>query len=127
MDNPKSIILKILEIIGYKDDKEAFVNEFIKDIKLGALSGLIINLPEEKQKELKTKSEISQGNPQELERIINEYFTPEQIQEATKNSSQKMMSEYLQAINSTLSEEQKTNLVKLFEELKQTNTQTLTS
>ena len=41
MNKHRDVLLKILDAIGYQDNKESFVSEFEKNIQLQALDDLI--------------------------------------------------------------------------------------
>ncbi|MBI2613617.1 MAG: hypothetical protein HYW62_02500 [Candidatus Levybacteria bacterium] len=109
--NNHNILLKILEIIGYSDDKDAFVDEFLKNVQMQSVIDLIQSLPQDKQSEIKEKLAQIQNDQNKASDLLKAYFTEEQIQEALKNSSKKAMEEYIKAINPTLSSAQKNNLI----------------
>ena len=46
---PKEILEEILNIIQFKDDKEKFMDQFFKNIKLQALLDLANTLPQDKK------------------------------------------------------------------------------
>jgi ABC-type transporter MlaC component len=113
---PREILLKILEIIGFEDDKEAFVDEFLKNIQLQAVADLIQTLPTERQTEIKDQLAKNSNNPAGIASILNQHFTQTQVGEALQLAAKKAMTGYLEAIKPTLSPAQKEGLVDLFRE-----------
>jgi spermidine/putrescine-binding protein len=119
MNDAKSFMLKILDTIGYADDRENFSDEFIKNTNLQSLSNLIQTLPSDKQDEVKQKLTENSNNPEVVTSILTKYFSQPEIQQSLQKAAQDMMSDYLQSINNSLSIEQKDNLTKVFAELHQ--------
>ncbi len=118
MNDPKEIILKVLEIIGYSNDKEKFTAGFLQSIDAQSLLNLINSLPSDKQEEARQKLAGVQ-DPKAAGELLKPYFSKEQIISSLQNSAKNMMTEYIKAIENTLSEEQKTNLANYFQELSQ--------
>ncbi|MFH0936874.1 MAG: hypothetical protein V1808_01110 [Candidatus Daviesbacteria bacterium] len=119
----RDILLKILELIGYEDDKETFVSEFERNIKLQSIVELIKSLPEDKQGEIKQEFEQNKEDSEKIAEVVKKYFDEAQMEEALKNASKNAITNYFQAITSTLSEEQKENLNNYFKEIEQNNPQ----
>ncbi len=119
MDNTKSILLKILDAIGYTDDKEKFAIEFIETIKLQSLSNLIKLLPVDKQLEAQQKLTENSNNPEIFANILNNYFNQSEMEQSLHKTAKDMFSDYLQSINDSLSVEQKQNLAKALKALPQ--------
>ena len=119
MTDPKAILLRILEIIGYSEDKEKFATEFLQNVSMQSLLDLITSLPSDKQEEVKQKISTLQNDPKAIGDMIKLYFTEQQIEDALQNSSKNAVAEYIKAIANTLSEEQKTNLANYSQELNQ--------
>lgn len=117
MNNPKNILLKILEIIGYSDNKEIFADEFLKNIQAQSVIDLIQSLPQDKQSQIKKQLLTNPNDPNKVADVLKLYFNNEQIQEALKNASKTAMEEYIEAISPTLSSTQKNNLVTLSQQL----------
>ncbi len=115
--NNHNILLKILEIIGYSENKEAFVDEFLKNVQMQSVIDLIQSLPQDKQSEIKDQFSKIQNDQNKASDLLKSYFTEEQIQEALKNSSKTAMEEYIKAINPTLSSTQKNNLITFSQQL----------
>jgi hypothetical protein len=94
VNTPQALLLKVLEIIDYSDNKEAFVEEFIKSIHLQSLSDLISKLNPDKQEELKTKLKTNINDADKTANILNAYFSQSQIRDALENASKNAMAEY---------------------------------
>lgn len=121
MNDPKTILLGILDIIGYSEDKEKFAAEFLQNVSAQALLDLFNTLPQDKKDQIQGQLTSVGGNPQELEQVLKTYFTQAQIQDALQNASKNAVTEYMKAIDSTLSETQKTNIANFAKELNQNN------
>lgn len=121
MNDYQNILLKILEIINYGGDKEAFINEFLRNVELKSLAVLVQSLPNEKQTEIRTKiyNDINNGN--KVLTILNSYFTNEQMQEEIRKSSITAMEKYIHFLNQNLSFVQRANLISLFEQFHPSN------
>lgn len=111
MNNDRDTVLRILEAIDYSDDKEAFVDEFLKNVQQQAFINLVQALPQDKQEEI--KNEFATENPE----IVKKYFTEEQIQQSLEDTSKNAVMEWLQTINPTLADAQRQKLVDLSQEL----------
>ena len=121
MNDPKAILLKILEIIGYSEDKEKFATEFLQNVSMQSLLDLINSLPQDKQEELKQKNSTLQNDQKATGDMIKTYFTEQQIEDALQNASKNAVTEYIKAIDTTLSETQRNNLMSFFGELNKKN------
>lgn len=115
--NNHNILLKILEIIGYSDNKNEFVDEFLKNIQMQSVIDLIQSLPQDQQSQIKKQLSVNPNDPNKAADVLKSYFNNEQIQEALKNASKTAMEEYIKAINPTLSSTQKNNLITLSQQL----------
>lgn len=112
------IIIKILEATGYDGDKVAFVADFMRIISSQALVALVQSLPEEKQ--LEADKKIAEADGQEtFAKAVSEYFSDQQVAQAVDEASQKAIAEWLRSLQSTLTDEQRKNLLKLSEEMQQ--------
>ncbi len=111
-NNAKDIILKMLDIIGYREDKEVFANEFLKNVYLQSVQDLIKALPQEQQG-IKDKI-VAAKTPEELDKIVKVSFSSEDIDKALSLSSQNSMSEWIKTVIPTLSLEQKQKLQEYF-------------
>jgi predicted ArsR family transcriptional regulator len=115
----KDIILKILVAIDYEEDKEAFADEFLKALHAQALVKLFETLPTERREEVK-QAFVSIDTTEKATLTLKEYFTDEQIQQALNQTAQRMLTDWMKALDSSLTDEQGLRLAALFEELQQT-------
>jgi hypothetical protein len=113
MFNLRDLLLQILTIIEYSDSKEEFVNKFITNVHLQALLDLISTLPVDRQEELKLSLARSSNHQDKVTRTLSIYFFQEQIQDAFEAASRDSIEKYLEAIDDTLSNDQRQELVKL--------------
>ena len=105
----KNIFLKVLDLIGYNDDKEQFISQFISLCQQKAAVDLIGSLPEEKKKLL--GQQISQNTASEqVQKILSQYFTGQQYTKALEQATANNFKEYLEKITPTLSTDQQNSL-----------------
>jgi len=106
---PKDIIIQILDLVGYGENKEEFADELLSLCQQQALVDLIKSLPEEKQTLLE-KTLSQQPNPQNIDQVLKDNFTEEQILESLKKATENTIQTYLLTISPHLSDLQKNNL-----------------
>lgn len=109
MDNPLDTIVKVLEIIGYKGDKQKFVNQFIENSQKQAVIDLVDTLPADKQAQLKQQLSTASEN-QIPDNILQNYFTKDQYLEALTKATKVSFGSFLETIQSSLTESQTENL-----------------
>lgn len=107
--NPIDIILKILEIIDYKGDRQKFTNQFIENCQKQALLDLISALPENKQIALRQQLLHSDASSN-IQQVLKQYFPEEKYLEAISRATENAFSDFLQAIKDGLSGDQSSNL-----------------
>lgn len=112
INNHKEILLKLLEVIGYKDDKDAFVSEFERNIHLQSIADLVRSLPLERQEEVKQKLNQDPDSPEKGAAILKSYFSEPQILDALESAAKNSLTKYIQAIRLTLTDLQRENLKK---------------
>jgi hypothetical protein len=115
--NYKDLVLHILEIIEYKDNKEEFVNKFIGTIQAEAVIALLQTLSADVQQEVQNAIAQQRDKQQEVYTLLKGKFSDEQMQQAFVVEAQKALDEWLEALESTLSQIQKEKLEALFKEL----------
>lgn len=121
MNDPKTILLRILDIIGYSEDKEKFATEFLQNVSLQTLLDLFNALPQDKKDQIQQQITSAGNNSQTVRGILKSYFEESQIENAIQNASKNAVIEYMKAIDSTLSQTQKTNIVNFAKELNPNN------
>ena len=115
-DEIKSIIEKVLTLIGYEDDKDAFINEFMNLCMQKSLVDYKNVLPEARKKEL---HQILQGSdPTIVKEQIGPYIKTEEFVQLFTKNIQEFLQDYFQTIMPTLSLEQKNGLDTYFTSLK---------
>lgn len=107
IQNPKNILLKILNRVDYSGNKEIFADEFLKNCQLEALNNLIAKLPQEKQDIIKQQL---QNSNKAVGGLVKEYFTDQEYLEELKIVSADTLKEYIETIQPTLSSSQKDKL-----------------
>lgn len=121
MTDPKAILLRILDIIGYSEDKEKFATDFLQNVSLQALLDLFNTLPQDKKDQIQQQIASAGNNPQALRDILKSYFTESQIEDAIQSASKNAVTEYMKSIDSTLSDTQRTSIANFAKELNQNN------
>lgn len=117
MEKYKAIILEILNIVSFSEDKEVFANKFVETVNLQSLNELVKTLPEDKKSSLKEQIEKNLNDAQKISELLKSYFSEEQAVKAIQNSSRDMLIEYIESIKNTLSEEQRKKLIQAFEKI----------
>jgi hypothetical protein len=117
MDKYKKTLEKILDAIGYTDDKESFINKFISILQLKAVDILIKQLDAEKQNEILKAVNNKAGELKTLDQILLNYFPKIEIEEAIKMSTYEVTLKYIDSIKDTLSKSQREAVVKIFDEM----------
>jgi hypothetical protein len=103
--NPKQLIIQILNIIGYEKDKEKFAEEYWNICIENVIFKLISNFDDNKKIELQNKISLLKQNDN-IEKLLLEYFSEDEYKEAVKTESQTMFVEYINTLLPTLNEEQ---------------------
>ena len=122
MSSPREILLKILEIIEFSKDKEKFVTELLQIIFIQSLADLIQSQNPIDQTKIKAEIASNVSNPDTVAIIMRKYFSKEKIDQALENSAKNVMTEYLTTINPALSDDQRSKITKMFQELKSPTT-----
>lgn len=117
MDEYKTILLEILDAIGYSDDKEAFITEFIKNIKLLSLQDLIKTMPQDKQKEITGKLFAAGNDYEKITGILKSFFSEEQIQKSIKDTTRDNIIEFITEIDDSLTDAQRNKLITVLEKI----------
>ena len=105
MDNLKSTLDNIFNIIGYKGSREELYKQLLGICYLNALDKLIETLPEKNRQSV--RKEVSSISAQkQLSDIINRYFNQQQLSEALQRSSETVFKGYMETIKISLSEDQ---------------------
>jgi Tfp pilus assembly protein PilE len=116
--NYKQFFLKILETINFRDDKDAFIDQFTKNTYFQSIIDLIQSLPVDQQEEVKQKLTIAGNSAEKVEEALGKHFTQDRRSKAFEEASKNAMIGYFEAIDTTLSATQKQNLSQLFQEFK---------
>lgn len=114
--NTKEILLKILDIIDYPENKEQLINKFISACQQQALINLVESLPSNEQEVL--RENLSKTKKQdEAQKILLEDFSQEKIFEALKETTKKAFEDYIKDILPSLTVTQRENLQKYLSSL----------
>lgn len=116
----KEILLEILKAIDYKDDKDAFVQEFTDLVQIQAIEKLITALPQDQQEDLKSELAANKDYSEKVSEILRGRFPAEQMQKSLEETMQKSVTEWMQAVNPTLNDVQRQKLLDLSQELNPT-------
>ncbi len=116
MTDAKTIILKILEAINYSEDKDAFAGDFLTNIQLEAVRDLTDKVDQGKKQEIVKKL---RGAPEGKDAImiLEEYFTPDHVEETLKNVAENSIQEYIKNIMETLDDSQREGLINYMDSL----------
>ena len=109
LPNPKDILIRVLTIINYQEDKDKFANDFLDLCLKKALVDMMESLPEEKKTEVRARFSAN-ITPEEAAKVMQIYFTPQQYMQNLQNATQYLFQDYLKNIMPSLSEAQKAEL-----------------
>lgn len=111
------ILIKILDLIDYPDDKEAYVTNFFATIQLNAFATLMDTLSLEKQKELSEKLSQEKDDQTRMTAVINEYFSHEEVMKTFEKETINEITGLLASIQPRLSTEQKESLENMMSQI----------
>lgn len=122
--NIKDIIIEILKIIEYSEDKEIFAHKFIDAIHQEAVVSIINSLSSQDQAAL--KQHLSGNITPEMEKtLLLQYIKPDTYLAQLSITTEKIFRNYIETIMSTLNldrqEKLKSYLVSLSQSLTQQN------
>jgi len=103
--NPKDIILEVLSIIGYVENKESYAVKFIQNCEKQTLFDLLTTLPKEMQEQFKSQI-VGATDQVQQKAIIFTYVTSEQYQTALQKASTTAFQDLLEAVTPMLSTDQ---------------------
>lgn len=107
--NIREILERVLQVIGYEDDHNDFINNFIIMCAKRAHSLLISTLSEEKQYEFIEKIN-QQATHENVNIIIQDYFSAKVYDQYMIIATQELFNDYLITILPILSNKQKNEL-----------------
>lgn len=116
MTDPKEIIIKILEIIDFEEDKEEYAKKFIQVCEEQAILELLKGMSDEKREELAGRV-TEENTDKENSKILKEYFSEKDYSQALESASERVFRDYLDTIEPTLSPEQKEKLEKFLDSI----------
>jgi len=105
----KQILMHILTIIDYQEDKDAYAAQFIHLCEQQALFEVLKTLPEPKQHGLAQKMRRV-TTQQRVNEMLFEFITPEVYSQVLSSVSQKVFSDLLQVLLQDMSADQKMKL-----------------
>lgn len=104
-DDPRQLIIKILQAINYEGDRDKYADDFLSLCLQQAIIDLLPDLsPEDQKKFTETIFQISAVD--ELASILLEYFPKEKYENAIKEASRKTFDDYLKTIIPNLNQDQ---------------------
>ena len=83
----KILIMQILEVIGYKEDKDRFTADFLRNVYLSAFLDLVETLPQDKQEILSTKLSENKEHHDQIYGIMKEYFPEVQMHKTLQKNA----------------------------------------
>lgn len=110
MQDPAQTIDKILDIIGYSDDKEEFVEKFFNKCETAAVLKLVNELPEDKRKEVENK--VKSGN---FDNLLDKYVDKENYRRTLTEAAELALTDYLTELAPLLSQSQKNQIQSLLQ------------
>jgi geranylgeranyl pyrophosphate synthase len=109
----KEAIISILDIIDFTKDKEAFAEQILVQCSMQTMVKVVETLPEDKREALTTKFKEHPNDVEKLNEVLLEFVTKEEVQKIMEEVVQQAITEWMQAIASSLSDAQKQQLQQL--------------
>lgn len=110
--SPKTILLQILDLIEYRDDKELFAQKFFNLVAQETLGTLVSSLPEDKKKVAEDQL-IDEKDAAKVQQSFQSTFSQEQIYAAVANVTKHAFQKYVKAIFPVLTATQKQKVQEL--------------
>lgn len=104
------ILSCVLRIIGYKDNKNTFIQKFISLCLSQSILEMLAKLPNEKQITLKNIIS-SQKDREEIFQTLQQYFPKNLYEKILTDTTQKLFTEYIDTVMPTLTVNQKNSLL----------------
>lgn len=108
--NPKQIVIRILDIIAYKKNKDAYAEEFVSLCQQQTLINLLQSLSEHRKRQFQTDLDGKLDNAERLQKLLKEYFSESDIAKAGEKASEETFKNFLHSIIPTLNDDQKEKL-----------------
>lgn len=105
----QQIIGKIMDILGIGEDKESFTKDFMDAVLQESFIEFFSVVPPDRKAVLQREFAIERS-PEEIEKILQRYITPQEYYRVISATTQKLLKEYLDPLVPTLSDEQKRQL-----------------
>lgn len=111
----REIIVGVLDIIDYTDDKEAFVKQFMTAAQLQTVFDLGATLERPRQDELDEALVGAGQDPDARGAAVSKFFTPDEIQAASAQAVVNELADFLKTIEAGLSEDQLRQIAELLQ------------
>jgi hypothetical protein len=116
MDQVHALLIKILDAVGYQDDKDQCAKELEIIIQSQATLDLIESLPTHKQEEI--QSLLANHQDDDLSPLLADFYSPPQVQAIMEAAAIKIVTDYIQTIKDSLSPTHTQQLKGLLEEVR---------
>lgn len=104
-----NIITRVLDIIGYTDDKEKFGTDFLNLCRQQAIINLLDSVPDQ-QRSVLIKNLSAKKKPDEIEKVLEDYFDKKQQNKALEKAVENGFKDYINELEPNLSDEIKLKL-----------------
>lgn len=99
-DKPKAIILQVLEIIEFRENKERFADQFI-NLCLGETYARLLKLQSEDVLS-QIRDVFQQSDMQKNVSLFMKYFQPEQFNQTLQQITKEFFEDYIKTVTPTL-------------------------
>lgn len=114
--DPTAILIRILDIIGYRKDKLTFAREFIEICMQDSFKEMLERLPKEDVSVLEGKIKEAK-DLEEFSGILKHFIPPQLLERTIERNTVRLFEEYIEAILPTLDEKTKERLMIYLEEV----------
>ena len=95
MSNFKDILVQIIDVIGIPAWRDKNIEDFLGIAEVEAMADLLEPLPKDKQGPILKKMIAPNKSPQDIERVLGEYYTPAQMQDAVVTRMKKQITQHI--------------------------------
>lgn len=110
MENLYGILLDILNIVDYEEDREEFVKHSTIIITADIIEQLMKQLPADQREAFEANIESALSNAENMDQLLGTYFEKAAIEDVSKIALENFFKDYYTTVSPTLTEDQRVAL-----------------
>ncbi|MGH7245542.1 MAG: hypothetical protein ACREGI_01245 [Candidatus Levyibacteriota bacterium] len=115
--NIRDLIISILTVINFNDDKEKFAEDVVKLCYEETIAKLLKDLPKEKQEEISNALQ-SKTTSDDIQSALQAYFPNNVFQDTLTKTTQTVLLDYLSVLNRNIDEKMRQDVMACFTSFK---------